>query len=114
MNEEFVKKLYDMLVKEHIDIYRTLFEKTKLSDAKVEYWKNALTFYEKIDDSQKEIFYSILQQVVIDTISTTFGVIDGSSTLTGGNLEITMQIDGKDTDAELQDAFLLHVENQQQ
>ena len=43
---------------------------------------------------------------MIDTVSHVFGILDGSSTLSGGNLEIEIKINGKSTENELQDTFL--------
>lgn len=112
MNEEFVKRVYDTVIIEHISIYKDLFENTKVQDSTVDYWKDVMKFYNELDDSKKAVFYNILKQVLTDAVSEIFGIIDGSSTLKGGNLQIRMQIEGEDTEEELQDTFLVHVEEQ--
>ena len=43
---------------------------------------------------------------IIDTVSSVFGILDGSSTLSGGNLEFAIKINGISTENELQDSFL--------
>lgn len=53
----------------------------------MEYWKNAINLYSTFDNNQKEIFINILKQTIVDTISGVFGILDGSSTLLGGNYE---------------------------
>lgn len=52
-----------------------------------------------------------MKVVIIDAVSEVFGIFDGSSTLQGGDLDISITIDGKDTENELQDSFLEYVEN---
>lgn len=48
---------------------------------------------------------------MIDTISNMLGIIDGSSTLSGGDAEPKLYLDDTDTDGELQDLFLAYVED---
>lgn len=48
--------------------------------------------------------------IIIDTISSVFGIFDGSSTLSGGNFEFEVKINGVDTENELQDSFLEYIE----
>lgn len=110
MKEEFVKRIYDTVIMEHINIYKDLFENTEVQNNTVSYWKDAIKFYNELDDSKKVIFYDILKQVITDAISEIFGIIDGSSTLKGGNLKIQMKIEGEDTEEELQDIFLMYIE----
>ncbi|WP_165061061.1 transposase [Adlercreutzia sp. ZJ154] len=111
MNEEFVRRIYDTLVSEGCEEYKTLFEKTAITDQTIEYWKRAICFFQGFDNSQKDIFYDILRQTIIDTISGVFGVFDGSTALIGGNMECSIQIDGVDTESELQDTFMEFVED---
>ena len=47
---------------------------------------------------------------MVDTISSIFGVLDGSSTLPGEDYEFEVKINGVNTEGELQDAFLCFVE----
>lgn len=44
MNEQFVKRVYDTVVNEHINIYKDLFENIKKQDNTVYYWKQAIEF----------------------------------------------------------------------
>lgn len=110
MNEEFAEKIYKTLVVDGSKIYRELYETTQITEHTVEYWKSAINLYSAFDNSQKEIFINILKQTIVDTISGVFGILDGSSTLSGGNYEFNVKIDGVDTEGELQDAFLEVVE----
>ena len=48
--------------------------------------------------------------IMIDTISSVFGILDGSSTLGDGKWEFDVKINGVDIEDELQDTFLEYVE----
>lgn len=109
-NENFVKSIYKTLVEDGKDIYKDLYENTKVSEKTVDYWKNALELYHSFDDKQKDVFMNIVKQTMIDTISSVFGVLDGSSTLSGGDFEFEVRINGISTEDELQDTFLELVE----
>ena len=112
MNEEFVKKLFYAIAVENNALYRDLFENTKLEDCDNEYWIKAITLYNSLDDTNKEVFFDIIVQIMIDTISNVLGIVDGSSTLEEGeDWEISMQINGENTEMELQDAFMDYLED---
>lgn len=52
----------------------------------------------------------VIELVMIDTISSMLGIIDGSSTLSGCKTEPKLYLDNVDIDNELQDLFLEYVE----
>lgn len=110
MNEEFVKSIYETVVEEGKNIYKDLYENTEVTERTVDYWKNALELYRSFDDRQKKVFLDIVKQTMIDTISSVFGILDGSSTLSGGDFEFEVKINGIGTEDELQDIFLGFVE----
>jgi hypothetical protein len=110
MNEEFVKNIYETVIEGGKNIYRDLYENTEVTERTIDYWKNALELYRSFDDKQKNVFMDIVKQTMIDTVSSVFGVLDGSSTLTGGDFEFEVRINGVSTEDELQDTFLGFVE----
>lgn len=110
MNEEFVKSIYETIVKDGEDIYKDLYENTEVTEDIIDYWKKALALYHSLDYTQQSIFMDIIKQTMIDTISSVFGVLDGSSTLSGGEFEFDVKINGVNTEDDLQDAFLAYVE----
>lgn len=57
------------------------------------------------------MFISIIKQTIIDTVSGVFGVLDGSSTLSGGEFEFEVKINGISTEESLQDTFLGYIED---
>ncbi|MCM1499073.1 MAG: hypothetical protein NC124_11475 [Clostridium sp.] len=110
MNEEFVKEIYETIVKEGESIYKELYENTEVTERTIAYWKNALELYHSFENVQKSVFMDIIRQTMIDTISSVFGILDGSSTLGDGSFEFDVKINGVDTEDELQDTFLGYVE----
>lgn len=111
MNEEFVKCIYETIVKEGTNIYKELYENTEVTEKTTVYWRSLLNLYSSFDYQQKEVFISGIKQVIIDTISSVFGVLDGSSTLSGGEFEFEVKINGICTEEGLQDAFLGYLED---
>lgn len=112
-NEEFVKRVYKTVVEEGCDSYREIYENTEIEESNDIYYKKALEFYKAMDNDKKEIFLDVIRQTMIDTISHIFGILDGSSTLTGGNIEAYVTLDNVSTENELQDEFLMYVEEKQ-
>lgn len=110
MNEEFVKSIYKTIVEEGAEIYKDLYTSTEITERTTEYWKNAIELYRSFSAQQKEVFMKIIKQIMIDTISGVFGVLDGASTLIGGEFECEVKINGVITENELQDFFLDFVE----
>jgi len=111
MNEKFAEKIFNAVVKSHVNIYREMYVKKADLDATNDYWKNASSLFINMSEAEKEIFFNVLEQVTIDAISGVFGVLDDSSTLEGENINIDVTVDGEMNEMGLQDSFLLFVEN---
>lgn len=112
MNEIFVKSLYESIVKENIELYKNLYETTKIGPKTNEYWKKALNLYEFLSEEHKAVLINIIEQTMIDTISNMLGAIDGSSTLENCSLIPKLLLDNTDTDGMLQEQFLAFIEEQ--
>lgn len=110
MNDEFAKRIYNVIVENGMCTYYELFENTELNSKTINYWKNALNLYNALDDDQKSIFMAIIKQTIIDTISGVMGVLDGSSTLPGEEIVVNVTLNGDPAESELQDSFLMFVE----
>ena len=111
IREEFVQRVYESVVNENLDSYKDLFQNTEITNTTMNYWKKAITFYSSFEDGEKSIFFDIIRQIIIDTISSIFEIMDGSSTLSGGDeIDVSVEINGIDTDHDLQDSFLAFVE----
>ncbi|PEC49626.1 transposase [Bacillus sp. AFS096315] len=111
-NLEFVKNLYQIVVKEDLTLYEDLFVNTEIKDATDPYWKDALNFYAELTDDNKKMLFKIIEQVQVDTVSTVLGILDGTVTLTEDDYEIEMKINGEEEllNGDLQDLFLEYVE----
>lgn len=108
----FGEQIYNTVVRYEVNMYKSSYE--KLSDNhKPGYWKDLADFYHSLTDAEKEIFYRIIQNTLIDTTSAVLGVLDGSCSLSGGGFfETEVTIDGEDMEHEMQDSFLAYVEEE--
>lgn len=112
--EKFVKEVYNSLVKEDEEVYRDLFNNTDINDDIIPYWKDALKLYSKLSDNDREIFFKVIKQITIDTISSLFGIIDGCTTIDDKGIETKLLLGEQDTEGELLDLFLAYVEEIEQ
>lgn len=110
MNEVFIRSIYKTIVEENKELYRNLFNNITIDEASDEYWKQSLNLYNNLSQQNKDILINIIEQTMIDTISNILGIIDGTSTLNGCDIEPKLFLNNNDTDGELQDLFLGYVE----
>lgn len=110
MKEIFIRSLYKTIVQEGKSEYKELLDNTNIDDATDKYWISALQLYGNLTEDNKKELLEVIELVIIDTISSMLGIIDGSSTLSGCNVEPKLYLDNVDTDSELQDLFLEYVE----
>lgn len=111
MNEKFVKSLYESIVKENLVLYKELYKTTKVEADTDEYYKEALNLYNSLSEEKRDVIIRIIEQTMVDTISSMLGIIDGSIPLEeDDSLETKLLLNSVDTDGELQDLFLEHVE----
>ena len=114
MNETFVKSLYGLIVKENLERYKDLYE-TAVVDSKTDaYYKEALNLYNSISEEKRVVIIKIIEQTMVDTISSMLGIIDGSIPLDDDDsFEPKLFLNSMDTEGELQDLFLEHIEEQE-
>jgi len=110
MNKIIAKGFYETVVIEGIEEYEYLLDNTIIDKETNEYWCNFLCLYHNLSDKQKSIFIRFIKQIIIDTISHVFGIIDGPCTFSVPNTEFKLYINGVDSDMEMQDSFLEYVE----
>ena len=77
--ESFVKNTRSSIIDLNIGLYKEMFEKGSEEQATDLYWKEALTFFGKLTQSEKDVFFKIIRQVSVDTTSSIFAVLDGVS-----------------------------------
>ena len=110
MNEDFIKSIYKTIVEENKELYKDLFNNTNISEVSDTYWKQSLQLYNDLSEDKRVVFISVIEQIMIDTVSIIFGIIDGSSTLNECNIQPKLLLNNIDTDGELQDIFLEYIE----
>jgi hypothetical protein len=106
--KDFVIGLHTTIVDENIEIYKNLFQNTVLENVSDPYWRNALVLFNTLSEEQRDIFFSVIKQVIVDTTSNLLGVIDGVSSFTGQENEFLLLASDshKSLSGDLQDLFL--------
>jgi hypothetical protein len=106
--KDFVIGLKTTVVDENIGIYKQLFSNTTIKDAADESWKRALTLFNSLPTEQREVFFEVIRQTMVDTTSNILGIMDGVSTINGVNAEflLTYGIDNEALTGDLQSLFL--------
>jgi hypothetical protein len=97
------------IINENLEIYKRLFTDDSPSEIRDPYFIKAVNFFNTLSDDHKQIFFSILRQVMIDSISNVLGVIDGSSNLSECDGNFSLLYEGKSFE-DLQDYFLSQFE----
>ena len=103
MIEQFIEGLYKNIVEGNMKLYKQFFLYDPNEEGTIEYWKNAIAFYDKLDDKDKEILFSIIKSTIVDTVSNVLAVLD--------RINVQVKLNGQENDSELQDAFLAYVED---
>jgi len=112
MDEKLVKNLYVSIIKDGNETYRKLFNELEIEEDFIDYWKNAIKLYKSFDKAEQEIFFSILNTVMVDTVSTVFGILDGAVSMVEGECVFTVTANGTHVEGELQDEFLAYIEDE--
>jgi hypothetical protein len=105
-SKEFVINVRKTIIEENLNIYKNLFNNTK--KPLEPYWVDALQLFNKLSIKDKDIFFKIIRQIEVDTVSNIFGILDGSSSLDNQNedLKLTGVNSTKLINGDLQDLFL--------
>ena len=110
-NEELIKNIYMTVIEDGITQYKDMYESEGVSEPTTDYGKCVSELYHLFNEKQKDMFMVILKQIMIDTISHVFGLLDGCTSLYGGGyVEAEIKINGLSTEEELQDTFLRFIE----
>ncbi|WP_395780006.1 hypothetical protein [Aquidulcibacter sp.] len=99
------------VVNENVAAYRELFTHTPLSDATDPYWQRALAFFASLSEQQRAVFFEVVRQVSVDTVSNVLGVLDGVNAIEGADAGFAVFY-GRDQrlDGDLQSLFLVEDE----
>lgn len=115
LDKKFVMNIYEEIVNTNMEYYSTAYDDTDIQDNYPTEIKNRISFVQSLDPDRKKILLSYMRQIIIDTISNVFGIIDGSSYLEDfneGDFELKYGNHIKQIiSGDLQDLFLEFVEN---
>ena len=99
------------VVDENVILYREMFTCTQLSDATDPYGRRALALFASLSEEQRAVFFEVVRQVSVDTVSNVLGVFDGVNMIEGADAGFAV-IYGRDQrmDGDLQSLFLVEDE----
>lgn len=103
---DFVKAIREIVVEDGLQSYRDLLDNTETASDIT--WKNILPIYNKLTAEEKESFLMFIRLVEVDTTSSLFGILDGSSYLSDDaeNFQLNVESTGEQINGDLQDLFL--------
>jgi hypothetical protein len=106
--EDFVIQIRKSIVDENLSAYKDVFTSTAIQNATDPHWQRALRLYAKMESDDQEVLFDIIRQVMIDTISNVFAILDGVTELTGqeGDFSLLANLPPEKLSGELQDRFL--------
>jgi cytochrome P450 len=105
--EDFVSAIQSA-IDENVETYAKLFASTET--ATDEYWIAAKRFFDSLPATDREVVLRIMRQVAIDTVSTLFGILDGTSAIQDRFEEFQLTHKKTKLNGDLQDLFIAAVE----
>jgi len=112
--EHFVTQVLSEIIDQNTISYKHIFETTAPQKATDPYWKRALVLFHSLNETDQTVFFEILRQVNIDTVSNLFAILDGVTSLEGQceDFVLTTTASNKNINGNLQDLFLEIVEHE--
>ncbi|UXN04865.1 hypothetical protein [Bartonella sp. HY406] len=102
----FVEIIYKSIIDENIELYRDSYLDIKADPSLDNYGKNVVNLIKNLDTDEKETLLMIMKQVMIDTLSSIFNLIEED----GNIADVKLIYKGETINEDLQDAFLAYVE----
>jgi hypothetical protein len=99
-------------MKDYENIYRTM--QNHMGDAKELDGIRSLQFFGELSDNQRDVFFLVMRQTIVDTLSITLAVIDGISTRDGEGVRLISEADEKILSGDLQTILLNSEEEMKQ
>jgi hypothetical protein len=107
--EEFVSCIRREILEENLALYRQYLEHPSLSaSARDTYWPRMTELYQSLNEDQRRLFIDGIRQVMVDTLSNVFGILDGSTVLKEHReyFHLTYSSEPQELNGDLQDLFL--------
>jgi hypothetical protein len=105
-DKEFIRGIRREIIASNLQTYRELFAGTRPEDAADQYWIDALQLFNELDDAGREVLFSIIRQVMVDTVSNLFSIFDGVTEFLAQDDTFEVRIGDKNLAGSLQDQFL--------
>lgn len=107
--QEFVSCIRREVLDNYLNTFHEKMEST-LSGENIRepYWPQTAEFYRSLSEEQRQQFTAAIRQVMVDTLSYVFGILDGSTLLEKHRdyFHLTYGAKAQDLNGELQDLFL--------
>ena len=75
--EEMVNGLKKRIVDLSLESYIEMFNKAEIKSKSDKYWIDAVSFFKGLNEEEKRIFFNIVRQIQIDTLSEVLAFLDG-------------------------------------
>ncbi|HEY5564551.1 MAG TPA: transposase [Rhodothermia bacterium] len=110
--QKFVDGVLKSVIRENLKLYRGIFaDPGEVTD---EYWMRALDLFRSLSRAHQKTLLDIMKQVEVDTVSNLFGILDGSSQISGKleDFDLIHKGSGVRLNGELQDLLLEKTESE--
>ena len=106
--EEFVSAVQKEILERNMNIYENLFKSISAENVKDTRLRMILLAYNTMNEEQRNAFFLMSKQVLIDTISCLFGILDGTSLVDNfrDNFFLSYGPNPEKLNGDLQDYFL--------
>lgn len=105
--EHFVAAIRDSILERNLAEYKKLLGSPD-SEVEDEYWRKTCRLYKSLDATRKGDLVSVMRQVMVDTVSSMLGILDGTTYFQRDSKGFTLKYgsDAEKLNGDLQDFFL--------
>lgn len=112
--EKFIDGVLKTVIEEGVASYEEIFaDPGEVTD---EYWMRVLDLYRSLTPAHRKVVLEIMRQVQVDTVSEIFGILDGTSQISGKFEEFDLIHKTRKANVrlngDLQDLFLEKIETE--
>jgi hypothetical protein len=75
--EEMINGLKKRVIDSSLQMYIKMFNEAKILPKSDKYWVDAMNFFKTLDKDEKNVFFSIVNQIQIDTLADVLAFLDG-------------------------------------
>ncbi len=111
-DEEFISAIRNGVIEANLSVYKEELATTASEQATDPYWRQLLAFYGRLEPLDRELLLRVMRQVMVDTVSSLLGVLDGATKLENVPDDIQVSICDERLDGDLQEVFLAAEEDE--